>query len=86
MVLLNQSENKLTPKAKITAGKSTREIGIPADLMAVSSEYSPKLPKHIRDANSTESGRDIGTVMKEKYKKSFPNTSKPKSFPTKSAK
>lgn len=75
MVLLNHKENILTPKAKITAGKRTLEIGIPADLIAVSSEYSPKLPKHMREAKRTESGREIGTVMREKYKKSFPNTS-----------
>ena len=48
------------------AGKSTRDIGTPADLMAVSSLYSPKFPKHINEANKTESGSAIGTVMREK--------------------
>jgi len=50
----------------IKVGKTNLLNGIPADFIAVSSECSPKLPKHIKVANSIARGRAVGTVIKEK--------------------
>ena len=60
--------------------------GIPADFMAVSSLCSPKLPKHIRVANRVAKGSAVGTVISEKYMKSFAKTNIPRSLPIKSLK
>lgn len=67
-------------------GRMSLERGIPADFMAVSSVCSPRFPKHIRVAKSVANGKAVGTVMREKYKKSFPKTDKPRSLPIKSVK
>ncbi len=67
-------------------GKTNLLNGIPADFIAVSSECSPKLPKHIKVANSMARGRAVGTVIKEKYRNNFEKTSNPRFFPMKSSK
>jgi hypothetical protein len=66
---------------KIKVGKMSLESGIPADFMAVSSVCSPKFPKHIKVASKVAKGKAVGTVIKEKKKKSFENTSIPRFFP-----
>jgi hypothetical protein len=67
-------------------GRISLESGIPADFIAVSSVCSPKLPKHISVAKSVAKGNAVGTVMREKYMKSFPKTKSPRSLPIKSEK
>ena len=75
-----------TKRDKTKVGTISLDRGMPADFMAVSSVCSPKLPKHISVASKVANGKAVGTVIKEKYMKSFPNTKSPRSLPIKSLK
>ena len=41
-----------------------RKSDIPEAFMAVSSKFSPRLPKTISDASNTASGSAIGTIVR----------------------
>ena len=49
---------------RIIRGRMMRNSEIPAAFMAVSSSFSPRLPKTISDASNTASGSAVGTIVK----------------------
>ena len=53
----------LIPPTRTMRGIMTRTRLIPEAFMAVSSNFSPKLPKVMSDASSIASGSDMGTML-----------------------
>ena len=47
----------------IVSGRMIRNSDMPAAFMAVSSNFSPRLPNEISDANSIASGNANGTTL-----------------------
>ena len=47
----------------IVSGRMMRNSDMPAAFMAVSSNFSPRLPNEISDANSIASGNASGTTL-----------------------
>ena len=52
-------------KTTIIKGRIILNNDIPPAFMAISSFFSPKLPKVMMDASNTESGSAIGTQLAE---------------------
>ena len=67
------------------SGLMIRIREMPAAFMAVSSKFSPKLPKVINDASNMANGNAMGTSEKMAYTKNSPNTDQPIPFPINSA-
>ena len=61
-----------------------RKREMPAAFMAVSSKFSPILPKVISDASKIASGKANGTNEKVEYMKNSARTDQSTPFPTKS--
>ena len=57
---------------------------MPADFIAVSSKFSPKLPKVINEANRMANGKAMGTNVKMAYKKNSAKTDHDTPLPTSS--
>ena len=66
----------------INKGRIKRKREIPADLMATSSNLSPRFPKVIIDESKTASGNANGTRVAETYPINFPMVKKSKPLPT----
>ena len=82
----------LNPKAipqmnseQINSGRIKRSRGMPADLMATSSNVSPRLPKVMMEESSTARGRASGTRVAQTYKINRPMVNISRPFPTMSS-
>ena len=62
-----------------------RNKDIPADFMAISSKFSPRLPKFMSAAKSMANGNAMGTVCSVVYQKNSASTFHSTPFPISSA-
>ena len=76
--------------AEIRQLTTTNELKVrvsemPADLMAVSSELSPRFPKVMSDDNNMASGKACGTIINPIHQKNCASTSIVSPLPTSSS-
>ena len=85
MLFANKNARPLTKTAKINNGRINRSKGIPADLIAINSNLSPKLPKVMMEENSNDKGSAVGIQKSVTNPTSFKTVNKSNPLPTKSS-
>ena len=83
-IIKAKKAKKASPIIKIVSGCMMRNNEMPADFIAVSSNFSPKLPNVIKEANKIDNGNANGTTDATAYTKNSANTCSSTPFPTKS--
>jgi hypothetical protein len=73
-----------TNEINTISGRMIRNRDMPADFIAVNSNFSPKFPNVIKEASSMARGNAIGTNVVMAYRKNSPRTDHAIPLPTSS--
>ncbi len=85
ILLANKKAMPARKIAKIKRGRMNRIKGIPADLMAINSKLSPRLPKVMMEEKSNASGIAVVNILTDTRPTNFKMMNVSKPFPTKSS-